>query len=545
MTAADALARARESFGRQAWADAYAQLADAGNAAPLELEDLERLATAAYLVGRDEESFDAWARAHHGWARLGDAARAARCAFWLAFGLLNKRELARGGGWVDRAQRLLDDGDLDCVEQGHLRYLRALRAVFEGDVFAAHTAFGEAARIAERFRDRELAPLARIGQGRCLIYLGKITEGVALLDEAMVAVTAGEVSPIAVGDIYCTVIDGCQELFDLRRATEWTAALGRWCESQPELVLYRGQCLVHRAEIMQVHGAWSDAMDEVQRACDRLAQPAGPLVVGAAFYLKAELHRLRGEFAKAEEAYRQASRLGREPQPGLAQLRLIQGQVDAADTPIRTALGQAQDRVARSKMLAAYVEIVLAANDVGAARAATDELSEIAADFDAPLLHAVSAHATGAVLLAEGDARAALTSLRHAWKVWQKLEAPYEAARVRVLVGLACRRLGDEDTAEMELDAARWVFQQMGAAPDLARVGRLSGAGAPRGAGGLTAREVQVLRLVAAGKSNRAIATDLVISEHTVARHVQNIFTKLDVASRTAAAVFAFEHDLV
>jgi DNA-binding CsgD family transcriptional regulator len=545
MTAADALDRGRESFGRQAWGAAYAELSAADHVAPLEREDLEQLAVAVYLVGRDEDSVDVWARAHHEWARSGDAPRAARCAFWLAFGLLNRGELARGGGWVDRAQRLLDDGHLDCVEQGHLYYLRALRSVFEGHASAAHAVFSQAARIGERFRDPELTALARIGQGRCLIYMGEIAAGVALLDEAMVAVTAREVSPIAVGDLYCTVIDGCQEVFDLRRAQEWTAALSHWCESQPELVLYRGQCLVHRAEIMQLHGAWSDAMDEVQRACDRLAQPAGQLVVGAAFYLKAELHRLRGQFAKSEEAYRQASRWGRMPQPGLAQLRLAQGQVDAAQAAIRTALDGAQDRVARSRVLAAYVQIVLSANDVRAARVAVDELSEIAAYFDAPLLHAVSAHATGAVLLAEGDVREALAVLRHAWKAWQELEAPYEAARVRVLVGLACRRLGDEDTAQMELDAARWVFQQLGAAPDLARVDRLSGAPASKTAGGLTAREVQVLRLVAAGRSNRAIAADLVISEHTVARHVQNIFIKLDVASRTAAAAFAFGHDLV
>jgi len=416
MTLADALAQGRESYGRQVWADAYAQLASADHRTPLELEDLERLATAAYLVSRDDESVDAWARAYHGWTRLGDAARAARCAFWLAFELVNKRELARGGGWVDRAQRLLDDRDLDCVEQGRLPYLRALRSVFEGHASAAHTAFSEAVKIGERFRDPELTALARIGEGRCLIYLGEIAEGVALLDEAMVAVTAREVSPIAVGDLYCTVIDGCQEVFDPRRAREWTAALSHWCQSQPELVLYRGQCLVHRAEIMQLHGEWSDARDEVQRVLDRLAQQSGPLVEGAAWYLKAELHRLRGEFAEAEEAYRQANQLGREPQPGLARLRLAQAQTEAALAAIRRVLDEAEDRVTRSRVLGSYVEIVLAGGDVSAARAAADELSQIAADFDAPLLHALSALSTGAVLLAEGDPRAALGELRRAWK---------------------------------------------------------------------------------------------------------------------------------
>ena len=226
---------------------------------------------------------------------------------------------SRGGGWVHRAQRLLDDGQLDCVEQGYLRYCAALRSVFEGDVEAAHAGFAEAARSGDRFGDPELVALARVGQGRCLIYRGEIAAGMALLDEAMVAVTAQEVSPVAVGDLYCTVIEGCQEVCDVRRAQEWTAALSRWCDSQPELVLYRGQCLVHRAELMLLGGAWSDAVAEVQRACDRLAQPTSQRALGAAFYVRAELHRLRGEFAEAEQAYRQAHQYGRQPQPGLAQ----------------------------------------------------------------------------------------------------------------------------------------------------------------------------------------------------------------------------------
>ncbi|MGH2583690.1 MAG: DNA-binding response regulator, partial [Dehalococcoidia bacterium] len=470
MTTANALDRGREAFRWQAWGDAYAELSAADHDSPLTPEDLERLAVAAYLVGRDEESVDVWARAHHEWARRGDTERAARCAFWLAFALLNKGELARGGGWVDRAQRLLDGSGLDCVEQGRLRYLSALRQVFEGDAAAGHAGFAQAAAIGERFRDLELTTLARIGQGRCLIYLGEIATGVALLDEAMVAVTAREVSPVAVGDAYCTVIEGCQELFDLRRAHEWTAALSHWCDAQPDLVLYRGQCLVHRAELMQLHGAWSDAMDELQRALDRLAQPAGPRVLGAALYLKAELHRLRGEVGKAEEAYRQANRMGREPQPGLALLRLAQGQVDAANAAIRRALDEAQDPVTRSRLLAPYVEIALACGDAGAARAAADELSHIAAELKAPFLRALSAHATGSVFLAEGNPRAALAALRQAWAGWRELDVPYGAARVRVLIGLVCRALGDEDGAELELDAARSVFHQLGAAPDLARV---------------------------------------------------------------------------
>jgi DNA-binding NarL/FixJ family response regulator len=296
--------------------------------------------------------------------------------------------------------------------------------------------------------------------------------------------------------------------------------------------------------VMQLRGAWPDAMEEVRRARQRLSTPQGQPALGMAIYQQAELHRLRGQFPEAEEAYREASQWG-PPQPGLALLRLAQGRVDAAAAAIRTALDGAQDRLARAKVLVAYVEVVLAADDVSAARTAAWELSEIAADLGMPLLQAVAAHATGAVLLAEGDPRAALATLRRAWTAWRELQAPYEAARARVLMGLACRALGDTDTAELELDAACRVFQQLGAAPEIARVEAESRMAAPSAAGGLTAREVQVLRLVAAGKGNRAIAADLVISEHTVARHVQNIFAKLDVSSRSAATAFAFEHGLL
>jgi len=295
---------------------------------------------------------------------------------------------------------------------------------------------------------------------------------------------------------------------------------------------------------MQLHGAWRDAMDAARRACERLSAPPGQPALGMAGYQQAELHRLRGQSAKAEEAYRQASRWGHPPQPGLALLRLAQGRVEAA-AAARAAVDEAQGRAARARVLAAYVEIMLAADDVPAARAAAGELSETAAGLGMPFLHAVSAHATGAVLLAEGDTRAALAALRRAWTAWQELQAPYEAARTRVLVGLACRELGDEDSAEMELDAARWVFQQLGAAPDLARVEALSRKKAAKAAGGLTAREVQVLRLVAAGKTNRSIAADLFLSEKTVARHVSNIFTKLGLSSRAAATAYAYQHGLV
>ena len=544
MTTAGGLDRGRESFARQAWATAYAELAAVDRAAPLGPEDLQRLAVTAHLVGRDDESAELWERLHRELLRDGQVERAARSAFWLAFGLLNRGEAALGGGWIARAGRLLDEaGCGDCVERGYLLVPEALRRMAAGEVEAAHQAFLRIGEIAERFDDPDLTTLARLGQGQTLILGGRAAGGVALLDEVMVAATAGELSPMVVGVVCCGAIEACQELFDLRRAREWTAALSQWCASQPDLVPYRGQCQVHRAEIMLLQGAWQDAMEEARAARARLERPPGHLAAADALYQQAELHRLRGELARSEEAYRQASRSGREPQPGLALLRLAQGQVEAAAAATRRAVAEPRGRPGRPRLLAAHVEVMIAAGDVTAARAAADQLAAIAEDLDVPMARALAGHARGAVLMAEGDPGAALPELRRAWHAWQALEVPYEAARVRVLIGLGCDALGDADTAEMEWDAARWSFRQLGAAPDLARVEALTRKSeAP---GGLTAREVEVLRLVAAGKTNRSIATELFLSEKTVARHLSNIFTKLGLPSRAAATAYAYEHGLL
>jgi DNA-binding CsgD family transcriptional regulator len=545
MTTVDPLTRGREAYDRLAWRDAYVHLSTADQQESLGAEDLDRLARAAYLTGHIDAANDAWERTHHAFLDRGETAPAVRCAFWLGLTLVQRGEHARGGGWLARAQHILEDTALDCVERGYLRVPVAVQAVEGGDPETAYRSFVEVTEMADRFGDADLRALGRLGQGRSLVAQGQVAQGLALLDEAMVAVTTGEVSPLAAGIVYCAMIIVCRAIFDLRRVQEWTAVLSRWCATQQDLKPYRGQCLVHRSEIMQLRGEWADAMDEVRQAREHLSDPPGDPVLGMALYQQGELLRLRGEFARAETCYREASGCGHTMQPGLALLRLAQGRLDDAAAAIGRTLTEAEGVVERSRVLAACVEVKLAAGDVEAARAAVDELDEIAAAFDSPYLRAVVGYAHGCVLLADGDASGANVALRRARVAWHELDAPFEAARVRLQMARACSQQGDHDTAEMELDAARRVFEQLGAAQALEQVRELMGRAAAPSTGGLTPREVEVLRLVATGATNREIADSLVISDKTVARHVSNMFTKLGLYSRAAATAYAYEHDLV
>lgn len=522
--------------GGAAWGEEYGQLAALDAEQGLDVDDLDRLATAAYMTGRDNESFDVWGRAHHRCLDTGDIARAARFGVRLAQALGFKGDIARSSGWVERSYRLLDDADLDCVERGFLEYAAGMVRIFaDGDLAAAHSAFGRAAKIGERFRDRELLTFARMGVGRCLIYLGEIAEGLALLDEAMVSVEAREIPPMAVGDAYCTAIDACYELFDVRRCEQWTDSFTRWCDAQGGLVLYRGHCLLHRAELLMLHGEWSDAVTVAQEACARLAEPINPATIGGAHYVEGELHRLRGEFAMAEQAYERGNALGCQPQPGMALLRLAQGRGDVAAVQLRRRLAEADQPIDRARTLCAAAEILIAAEDVEGARAAADELTLLATELGSPLLRAHAALATGAVLLATGDVTTALVALRRAADDWIEMRVPHEEARTRLLIADACEALTDLDTAAMERRAARSTLAALG------------GDVAPhrQPAPGLTAREAEVLALVARGKTNRAIAAELYISEKTVASHLNHIFTKLGLTSRSAATAYAFQHDLV
>jgi DNA-binding NarL/FixJ family response regulator len=459
--------------------------------------------------------------------------RAAHFGGKLAQGYGFKGDLGRCRGWVDRTARLLDDAHIDCVEQGYLQWGLGMLRIFEaGDIASAHAHFVHAGKIGARFAHRDLVTTARIGEGRMLIYLGDIAEGMGLLDEAMVAIEAGELSPLAAGDAYCTVIDACAELLDLERCRAWTDSFVRWCDSQQELVLYRGHCFLHRAEVLELLGEWPEALVQARHACDRLAAPVNLSALGAAFAIEGDLLRLANNFDAAEAAYLRASDYGHDPQPGLALLRLARGENEAAAAMITRTLNEAEGPMARARQLGAYVEVMLATGDVGAARGVVEELRQVASTLGTPLLRAHAARARGAVLAAEGDPKAALVELRRAFTELHALGVRYDAARTRLLIGETCATLGDLDAASMESAAARAVLDSL----------------TPRMASsleGLTQRELEILRLLASGKTNRGIAQSLVISEKTVASHVSHIFTKLDVTSRSAATAYAYDHDLI
>lgn len=544
MAITESIERGRAACTEHAWDDAYQFLSDADGAGALEAADLERLGVAAYLTGRDEAAVEDLERAYQAYLGQGGLERAVRCAFWLGITLLLRGQHARGGGWLGRAQRLVEERLPGSVEQGYLMIPAGLQAL-EAAPQSAYETFDKLVAIANEFDDADLTALSRLGLGQALVAMGEAARGVAMLDEAMLCVTTGDVSPIAAGIVYCAVILACRDTFDLGRAQEWTAALSEWCSKQQGLRPYRGQCLVHRSEIMQLHGQWEDAMVEIRRACEHLAAQPGNPVMGMAQYQQAEILRLRGKYADAESAYREAAAYGHNVHPGLALLRLAQGHVQDAFAAIRRVASDAAERpVERAKTLAAYVRIALAAGDTNGAKQAAEDLQEIAHRFDSPYLQAMAGSVRGMVLVSEGDHTSACTTLRAAWLAWQEVEAPYEGARLRVIMARAYHALGDHDTAEMELDAAAHVFEKLGAAPDLREIAEVSRRSTAQAAGGLSAREIEVLRLVATGATNRGIANTLVISEKTVSRHISNILTKLGLSSRTAAAAFAYDNDL-
>ncbi|HET7476796.1 MAG TPA: LuxR C-terminal-related transcriptional regulator [Dermatophilaceae bacterium] len=521
------------------WPAEYAALAAAEADNGLSPEDLERLSVAAFMVGRDEEVVLLRERAHREYLSLGRPEQAAWCAFWASFHLQNRGEHAQAAGWAARLRRAVEDGGDPDGRLARLLHVRdSVALMFAGRAAEALPVLESLAAQAARCLEMDASVLAGLARARCLEMLGRRAEAVVAIDEAMVQVVGGRAAPEVTGLAYCVAVDLCMGWYDLGRADEWTNALAAWVNEQAGMVPYRGVCLVHRADLSYLHGRWTQATQEAQEACQRLLISREP-AVGGAHYRLGEVARLRGRLAAAERAYAKAAQAGQEVQPGLALLRLAQGRADAAAAGLDRAL---VERGQHPELLAARVEVALSCGDRPTARSALEALAQALPQECPAFLLALRTRCQGALLLAEGDAAAALPVLRRSWTLWHKVDAPYEAARTRLLVAQACQRLGDGDAAAMELAAACGVLTELDARPELDRLGiGARGHGDPDQ---LSPREREVLALVATGASNRAIAARLVLSEKTVARHLSNIFDKTGVASRSAATAYAYDHGL-
>lgn len=540
---ASAVERAREAAGRAAWPEVYDLLRDRDEP-ELAAEDLQALADAAWWLSRVEESLAARHRAYAAYVATGDGRRAGYNAWMLSTEYSFLGKAAASAGWLRRAQRHLHDTG-ECVEQGWLAFGEAESAELRGDLDGALNAARRMTELGLRCDSRDLVALGLQTQGRLRIAQGRVAEGLALVDEAMCDVAAGALTDLAAGWAYCLAIAVCFQVADLRRAREWTDAAMEWCEARPAGTPFHGLCRVHHVELMALGGRWQEANAEASRACQELLA-YDPGIAGESFYVAGEIRRRSGDLAGAEQAFVRAHELGRDPQPGLALLHLAQGEAETATAMLRSCLdaGGGND-LSRCRLLAAQVEAALAAGHLDSARAAAAQLDTVARASGAALLEAMAATAGGEVALGAQNLGEAAARLRQARTLWLELGLPYEAARTRVHLAAASRASGDHETARLELRAARSVFERLGSSADVGVVDELledEDRGLPCN---LTRRELEVLRLVAAGMTNRDIAAELVVSHHTVARHLNNIFSKLGVSSRAAATAFAYDHDLI
>ncbi len=534
------LARARDAYERREWAAAYETLVDLD--VSLDPDDTARLATAAYLLGRRQDCLRALQRASQVCLDADDVPGAVRHGFWVSWVAFSGGDQAVCNGWAARCSRLLETVGGDPVERGYLLIHELFRHVLASENDEALEVAERITEYGRRFHDADLVAQGLNAEGRVLLHLGRVPEGLARLDETMVEIATGQIHPIFAGELYCSLIEACQEVSDYGRVAEWTRALTDWIESQPGLVPFTGQCSVHRGQILRFSGAFPAALEEFERAVERYLASGFEAPAGLAHGEAGDVHRIRGEHAAAEAAYERALGHGYEPQPGQALLWLARGQRPAALAAVRRLLDEVQDPVHRSKLLPAAVEVLLGTGQVDEAVRAADELASVAASFGCRVLDAMAHYAAGCSLLAQDRAADAVPRLRNAQATWHDLAAPYEAARCGLQLGRALRNLADEESAVAQLAAALRTFEDLGAAPAARETSQLLTPATP---GGLTEREIEVLRLVAAGRTNPQIAETLVLSEKTVARHLSNIFTKLEVSSRTAAAAFAFEQRLV
>jgi DNA-binding NarL/FixJ family response regulator len=536
------LRQARDAYERRDWVSAYRALSEVDEAG-LAADDFMALATTAYLLGRHNDCVQALQRAHRSHVARGETREAARVACWLALVLMESGEVAVGGGWAARAERLLDGVEGDVVERGYVLVHHLFRHVATGDFGSVAEVAAEIVAYGHRFGDPDLLAFGLNARGRGLTMAGQVADGLRLLDEAMVGVLAGEVSPIFAGMVYCSMIEACQWVADYGRVREWTHALTAWCDVQPGLVAFTGQCAVHRGQLMKVQGAYDDALTELDRALARYAAAGGSAAVGLAHYEQGDVLRLQGAYAEAAVAFETAVRAGHDAQPGRSLLWVALGRVDTGVAAIKRAVAEATGPVERSRVLLGAVEILLAAGEADVAADLAEELSDIADAFGCAALRGSATYAVGLVALSAGNADRVVAAARAAGAAWESLSAAYDVARSHALLGRGLQLLGEDDSALAELTAARDALSALGAGPAAHDVdAALRSTTAP---GGLSVREVEVLRLVAAGRSNAEIAAELVLSQKTVARHLSNIFAKIDVRSRTAAAAFAYEHHLV
>lgn len=530
---------------RRAWSGLYRELSERDQSNELNGTELERLGEAAYMLGREEEFVWAYERAFNEYLRYGRNRSAARCGFWIGLTLIFRGEFGQGNGWLTRANRLVADHVPECAEHGYLLLPKVEQCLAAGDPDEAYAQATRAAEIGLKCDDPDLLTIARHLQGRIKVEGGDLERGFELLDEAMVTVISDQLSPIVTGLVYCSVIDTCQKFHSTSRAREWTSALVDWCAGQPDIVAFTGRCLIHRAEILILDGHWDEAGREADLAIARLQQGGTKHQAGPACYQEGEVFRLRGQWDKADAAFRAASGLGFDPQPGLALLRLRQGRFQPALSSIRRALQSVDDAPGKLRLLPAAVEISLAAGLTEDARTLSESLSEYAHQYSADALRASAAEATARVLIHEGRASDALAHIRRAIEIQLELRAPYHVARDRVLTARACLATGDFEAAHIELDEAIKLFGELGARPDEADANKLLVTLSAPGNEALTPRQTQVLRLIAAGLTNPEIAEELGLSQRTVDRHVSDILTRLNVPTRAAATAFAFEHGLI
>ena len=528
-------------MARHEWAEAFQAASDAlVNSPELEADRADLEADAAWWLGRLDDCIEARERAYRLYEELGDSRRAGQCAIWLYEHNAFKAAPAMAGAWLRRARRALAD-DPECVEHGALQLREAEAAHGGGDLDAAYTLATEVVALGRMLRSADLEAEALQTLGRILIDRGEIAEGFGHLDEAMLFAVEGRLRPYSTGKVYCSLISACEEVGDFDRSAEWTETSMKWASRHP-FAIFPGICRIHRAVVLKRRGSLAEAEREAERACEELL--GSHMANSAAAYAEVgDIRRRLGQLDRAEEAFARAQELCGQPCGGLALLRLAQGRVEVARSIISGCVRAVRNPLGRSGVLPMYVHIAIAAGDLAEARTALEELDGIAATFPTPTLRATVASTRGRLELAEGDTVAAAATLQDALERWAALDVPYELATVHTLLGQALRLSGDADDAAEAFAAATRLFDQLGARLDAEQVS--GGPARPALPAGLTEREVEVLRLIAAGLTNAEIAAALYLSTKTVSRHLSNIFTKIGVTSRAGATAFAFEHQLV